>query len=325
MTHYYIKHHGPRVVVEPERMGVPGLQIMAEQALLQSERSLPPHFHRGVMEICYFVAGERLYHINGEMYMVGANQVFVTWPDEIHWVDSAPYGKASFYYLRIKLPARPRHFLGLDAEAAKTLIASLRNIPNRHFIVERKMRTMLKDAFGIAARPPTAKTSLELSLQMSNWLLQMCRYAEARPSGIQSADIAEAKRRIDADVRTVGTLADLAAVLGLSLSRFKNKFKPEVGLPPWEYILRRKILLAKELLTTKRRSITSLEMELGFASSQHFASTFRRFAGCTPTAYMHAGGAREIPSSYENADKWVDDGIVHGYVLRRRDGATRSP
>lgn len=321
---YYIKHRGARNVVEPRKLGVDGLTIMAEQNLLPSERNLPPHFHKGLMEICYFAAGERLYFMSGEMFLVKAGQVFVSWPDEIHWVDSAPYGKALFYYLRLRLPRKPQHFLGLGGAAAEALIEALRTMPQRHFSVDDSLRTLLLEAFGIAGQPRSPMVTLELSLTLARWLLLLTQHARRESGPAVAPDIAEAMRCIDADIAGVDSLAVLAETVGLSTSRFKAKFKRETGLSPWEYVLRKRIAVAKELLRETKRDITRIALDLSFSSSQHFASTFRRFAGCTPTAFRRSGGEGIGDGTYGHAAKWVDEGILHGHVLireRLREGS----
>lgn len=315
MAIYFIKHHGPRVIVEPARLGVFGMPIMAEQSLLQHERDLPPHYHKDQMEICYFVAGERLYHINGEMYKVGANQVFISWPNEIHWVDSAPYGRAVFYYLRVKLPRRPRNYLGLGAREGAALAAALRGMPRRYFSLDSQMRHMLAGAFRIAEREPDDLSGLELSLMLSGWLFLLVRSCAQNPEEAISPDITRSIGMIRDGAAAVTSVAELARAVGLSTSRFKAKFKREVGLSPWEYVLRRRVQVAKGRLLSGKATITRVGMELGFASSQHFASTFRRFTGRTPSDFIREGDGGHSKGGYDHVNKWVDDGITHGYVL----------
>ena len=74
----------------------------------------------------------------------------------------------------------------------------------------------------------------------------------------------------------------LARLVRLSPSRFKVRFLEEVGLPPREYVLRHKLGLAEQRLR-RGESVTSVAHELGFSSSQYFATVFRRFAGHAPS------------------------------------------
>jgi AraC-like DNA-binding protein len=50
-------------------------------------------------------------------------------------------------------------------------------------------------------------------------------------------------------------------------------------------VLRRKIERSQRLLSQQSLSVTSIAHSLGFSSSQHFASAFKRYVGVSPTAY----------------------------------------
>ena len=81
---------------------------------------------------------------------------------------------------------------------------------------------------------------------------------------------------------SIETLADL---INLSVSRFKHRFKKELGIPPGEFIMRQKIDYAKNNHQSYK-SIQSLAFSLGFSSSNYFASVFKKFTGSTPSGYF---------------------------------------
>ena len=75
----------------------------------------------------------------------------------------------------------------------------------------------------------------------------------------------------------------LAEVARLSESRFKIRFKRELGVPPAEFWLRQKIERAAVLLKT--RKVTEVAHELGFSSSQYFATVFKRYTLNNPSHF----------------------------------------
>ena len=77
----------------------------------------------------------------------------------------------------------------------------------------------------------------------------------------------------------------LADLINLSTSRFKHRFKKEVGIPPGEFIARKKVAFAKDHYR-QYTSIQSLAFSLGFSSSNYFASVFKKFTGSTPSDYF---------------------------------------
>jgi AraC-like DNA-binding protein len=77
-------------------------------------------------------------------------------------------------------------------------------------------------------------------------------------------------------------LPALAAKAGLSLPRFKASFKEQFGVPPGEYVLRARVAEAVRRLRTTPQPVTRIAFDLGFSSSQYFATVVKRYAGRTP-------------------------------------------
>ena len=69
-------------------------------------------------------------------------------------------------------------------------------------------------------------------------------------------------------------IRDLAKVSCYSPSRFKIRFREEVGITPAEYINLQKISYAKKMLSNGKSNITDLAYTLGFSSSNYFSSVF---------------------------------------------------
>ena len=82
------------------------------------------------------------------------------------------------------------------------------------------------------------------------------------------------------------SLSTLAAETGLSERYFCTAFRHTIGVPPYRYLLERRIARAKALLQSDRAlSITAIAMAVGFQTSAHFATTFRNLTGLTPSSY----------------------------------------
>jgi AraC family transcriptional regulator len=81
------------------------------------------------------------------------------------------------------------------------------------------------------------------------------------------------------------SLADLAAVAGMSPHHFAEMFRHSTGRPPHRYVLAQRIERAKEYLRDPRRSVIDAGLEAGFGNPSHFARTFRRFVGTSPSRF----------------------------------------
>jgi AraC-like DNA-binding protein len=80
-------------------------------------------------------------------------------------------------------------------------------------------------------------------------------------------------------------LADIAAATGLSRMHFAAQFRAATGLRPHEYLIRRRIELAQELLLTSRHSLVEIALDVGFRTQAHFTTVFGRFVGETPSVW----------------------------------------
>ena len=71
-----------------------------------------------------------------------------------------------------------------------------------------------------------------------------------------------------------GTMARLAAQLGISDRHLRRIFEAQMGLSPLQYLLTRKLLTAKQLLTDTTLPITQVAQASGFASQRRFNAAF---------------------------------------------------
>jgi AraC family transcriptional regulator len=81
-------------------------------------------------------------------------------------------------------------------------------------------------------------------------------------------------------------LRELAALAGISVRHFERAFRKSAGSSPHVYIMDRRLQKARELLINQpEMSIEQITVRLGFSSSSHFSSAFRRRTGFAPTSF----------------------------------------
>jgi AraC-like DNA-binding protein len=91
------------------------------------------------------------------------------------------------------------------------------------------------------------------------------------------------------------TLKDLATVAGLSRMHFAAQFRTAIGMRPHQYLLKRRIERAEELLKQAEVSLVDVALTVGFQTQAHFTTVFRRFAGDTPYRWRSAYLAQATP------------------------------
>ncbi len=81
------------------------------------------------------------------------------------------------------------------------------------------------------------------------------------------------------------SLAELAALVGLSSYHLCRAFKASTGLPPHRWRLARRIERARELLEHSEISITDVAAAVGYEDPSQLAAVFRKTLGMSPTRY----------------------------------------
>jgi len=82
------------------------------------------------------------------------------------------------------------------------------------------------------------------------------------------------------------SLAQLAAVAGMSPHYFAELFRKSTGCAPHRYVLLHRIERAKQDLRNAGRSIIEVGLDVGFQNPTHFARMFRKFVGTSPSRFQ---------------------------------------
>jgi AraC-like DNA-binding protein len=83
-------------------------------------------------------------------------------------------------------------------------------------------------------------------------------------------------------------LNTLARIAGMSRTGFSNKFKFLIGETPLAYITNWRILQAKELLSSSKKSVGEIAGEVGYQSEAAFNRVFKKRVLQTPLKYRQA-------------------------------------
>ena len=90
---------------------------------------------------------------------------------------------------------------------------------------------------------------------------------------------------IGANLAAELSLAELAAVAGMSPHYFAELFRQSTSRTPHQYVLSQRVERAKQCLRNPRISIIDAGLDAGFQNPSHFARTFRRLVGTSPSKY----------------------------------------
>lgn len=88
------------------------------------------------------------------------------------------------------------------------------------------------------------------------------------------------------------TIRSLARRASMSPRTLQRQFRETVGYGPYEWLIRERVALAKDLLQAGRHSLSHIAETVGFNSQETFRRHFRRVAGTTPATYRRQFAGR---------------------------------
>jgi AraC family transcriptional regulator len=165
-----------------------------------------------------------------------------------------------------------RTFVGLEDPIADDLVR----------VAEREMREG-------GMRGPLFIESLATSLTVH--LLQTYGGDQAsgrRPGALEPTQLRRVVDYVEAHLGGDLTLADLAAVVGLSPHHFGDAFKAATGLAPYQYVIDRRVERACRLLRDTNTTVAQVAGAVGFSSQSHLTTQFRRVTGITPARFRRS-------------------------------------
>lgn len=250
-------------------------------------KSFPPldsHIHKEAFEITYHCKGSQIYNIDNINYKIKGGDVFITFPNEQHSTNNHCEEKSIFYYLIFNLSEDTKVFLDFDENATTYLKMNFFNIKNRIFRGTHRLQNILHEIVKIFfTQHPLRKA--RVSGLLSEFFYEIINCFENNAKN-ESDDIEKVKDFIDKNPQIIHNIGDLSKMAHLSQSHFKQKFKEYIGIPPIEYSLRIKIDTSKKLLLEGSQSATKIAYNLGFSSSQHFSSVFKKYTNYTPKQFQ---------------------------------------
>ena len=79
---------------------------------------------------------------------------------------------------------------------------------------------------------------------------------------------------------------NMALMCGYSYDYFHHLFKEVTGCSPQQYLIKKRLSVAQELLTDSSQNCTEIAYNCGFSNSAQFSSLFKKEYGITPKAYQ---------------------------------------
>ena len=278
-----------RRVLNLEDAGAAGVPVLGLTRHTHRVSPVNEHVHPAVLEFGLCLRGALTLSSQGGIHAIMPGQIFVNQPGVPHHLTAQPRG-LFLYWMQVRL-ATPKkgELLMLPKREARLLREKLQALPCLVATNTQQVRQAFLRLFQQYDSSPGAYRSLCIRQACLNLLIELlaCSVPKNQPTVSERIRtlIARMRQHPEGDYCIDG----LAQQAALSPTHFINLFKRATGLPPIHFLLDCRLEAAKRQLKCTGRPITEIALSLGFSSSQHFASQFKRAIGTTPRAWRKSG------------------------------------
>lgn len=285
MSYLDLKSNKERLIIDLSSMGFENVALLGHYCYKETKKKLEMHQHIDMLEICFMETGSQYYQIGEKNFLLKGGDLLITPPNTIHGSSSFPEEKGSLFWMIIKVPKTPFKLLNLTTKESKLLIGRLLNLENQHFKGSADIKKTLFEIFTSYNKKDDSLKKIEITNYILNFLLKVIKCGDKISPNTLSGDIEYCCKYIEENIYQKISINELAEKINLSESRFKHKFKEQIGTPPNEYIVKIKIEKAKILIRNNKLSITDLAYDLGFSTASYFSTVFKKYQGVTPTEF----------------------------------------
>ena len=248
----------------------------------------PAHWHRKY-EIIMPVEDIYTAVVDNKTYDLVTGDVLVIPAGVVHEIFAPEQGLRYIFMvdqeviLAIEGLAAVQHFfypcvhLRADREQDSAMLDIAREYLNQA-IRERENRDMLDSAAVVAW------VSLFL-IRLSRWQLRQQKENQGEHRHHMGETFLDVYAYITEHCNEKLTLDDMAAYSGYSKYHFARIFKEYTGMSFYEFYVRQRIILCKQLLGEMNLSVTEVASRAGFGSIATFNRVFKQYEGVTPTQY----------------------------------------
>lgn len=139
-----------------------------------------------------------------------------------------------------------------------------------------------------------------ISLKMTELFIKLSRSLTDEYTVVIDSPTSECLRRLRSEVllslNHPWTVAEMAARIPLSESRFYTVYRSFYGTSPMDDLIRARMDAAKNALLFTEQTISSIADSLGYNNLPHFIRQFRKFTGMSPSVYRRSA----VPEVFKN-------------------------
>ena len=122
---------------------------------------------------------------------------------------------------------------------------------------------------------------------------QTVQQAELKPSGGETR-LTRVVDYINDNLQEPIAMEDICRAAGVSRYYLCRLFKKTLGMTVSQYIMQRRLSLAREMLVTTDKQVSEVAFDCGFSSFAYFSRMFREAEGCSPRTYRNVSKNKKV-------------------------------
>jgi len=260
---------------------------------------LPEHRNEGI-ELTYLETGHLAFCAEGHSFELDAGDLTVTRPWQPHSVGNPFVHAGKLHWLILDVGVRQPHqpwkwpdWLVLSPNDIRELTDMLRHNEQPVWPGTAEVGHCFKEIGRMVEKRGESSTlASRMAIHVNE--LFLCLLEMLRQQSVpRKPELATAERTVKMFLASLPscvadpwTLDAMAEHTGLKRTRFAHYCRKLTNRTPMQFLNDLRVAKAKELIkTASRRNLTEIGLECGFATSQYFATVFRRVTGKTPREY----------------------------------------
>ncbi|GAB6929295.1 response regulator [Paenibacillus sp. JCM 10914] len=155
----------------------------------------------------------------------------------------------------------------------------------QHGVVDYLLKPLDKRKLVAAVESALAKGERQQQIERMERLVDPKLLEAAQQEKIYSVQVQEALEYVDGSLHEPVSLKEVAEALHLNSSYFSVLFKDQTGITFSEYLTRRRVQRAKELLAGTSLSVAEISERVGYQTAKYFVKVFRDHESVSPSQY----------------------------------------
>lgn len=248
---------------------------------------IPTHYHHANYELTAVVKGNGISYANGVPTKVKKGDIYVSFPNEYHKVDSDPDDLLNYVFVTFipnggkfdeplrdvwqnNIPPEKRVF---RSDGVITAIESIiTELQNRNFSYSEEMLSSLMDQIIINTLRSFEYNRPQV-LSKHPTTDELCRHIS---------------HYIDTHIYTIKSLKEISRAFSYNYSYLSAVYRRTTGMSIAGYYLAKRMELAQVMLVQQRYSVTEIAEKLNYADIYSFSKAFSAYFGQPPKKYAES-------------------------------------